>query len=151
MFKFCLAEDKFVILYLLTWLRNKQVKLQNFRDNKTRFRGMLRHRPKQQQKKVFIVCGVEFIQLLVILVGIPIIITKEKYCRNWGAFLKYVLKRGGAKWENYLTQPMVGTSVWALRIFFPWCKGPLGQGLLFVEALRSHSRHIILCRTPPEK
>jgi hypothetical protein len=42
-------------------------------------------------------------QLLLILVGIPIVITKDKYCRDWGAILKYVLTRGGAKGENDLT------------------------------------------------
>jgi hypothetical protein len=54
------------------------------------------------------------VQLLVILIGIPIAVTKYKYCRDWGVILKYALRKEGAKGENDLTQLIVGTSGWAL-------------------------------------
>jgi hypothetical protein len=34
MFKICFAEDKFVILYLLKCLKNKQFRFNNFKGNK---------------------------------------------------------------------------------------------------------------------
>jgi hypothetical protein len=83
-------------------------------------------RPKQQQKNVFLIFGIEIMHLLVILVGISTVIIKDKHCRDWGAILKYALTTEDTKDENDLTLPMVGSSGLALRIFISWCKSPLG-------------------------